>query len=133
MPPSIFINLPIKDLTRTNAFFQQLGFSFNEKFSNEQATCMIINEQAFAMLLQTEFFKGFIKTDISDAFKATEVLLAIDKESKEAVDQFVDQAITLGALEARDSQDLGFMYSRSFHDPDGHIWEVFWMDPDSME
>ena len=126
---NIFINLPVKDLQKTNAFYKGLGFEFNPHFSNEAATCMQINDQAWVMLLTEAYFKTFTKKEISDASRTTEVLVAIDQKSKEEVDRFIDKVQQLGGTEARGIQDLGFMYSRAFNDPDGHIWEVFWMDP----
>lgn len=125
---NIFINLPVRDLQKSNRFFKELGFEFNPHFSNEQATCMLINDKAWVMLLTESYFKTFIRKEISDTSRTTEVLVAIDRESSAAVDNFVDKALRLGAAEARDVQDLGFMYSRAFNDPDGHTWEVFWMD-----
>lgn len=125
---NIFINLPVRDLQKSNLFFKELGFEFNPHFSNEQATCMLINDKAWVMLLTESYFKTFIRKEISDTSRTTEVLVAIDRESSAAVDNFVDKALRLGAAEARDVQDLGFMYSRAFNDPDGHTWEVFWMD-----
>lgn len=127
MNTALFVNLPVQDISRTNHFFSTLGFQFNPQFSNEQATCMIINDGAYCMLLEKSFFKSFIHTDISDPFHVTEVLNAISRASRDEVDSFVDKAISLGAKESRDAQDMGFMYSRAFHDLDGHVWEVFWM------
>jgi uncharacterized protein len=137
MTTKIFVNLAVKDLKRTVDFFTALGFEFNQQFTNEKATCMIINEDACVMLLQEEFFKTFIKTELVDSHKQTEVLTCISRDSKDGVNEFVNQAISLGANEYRETQDFGFMYARSFHDLDGHIWEVMWMDvnavPESME
>ena len=129
---NIFINLPVKDLTKTNSFYQALGFEFHPNFSGETATCMKINDQAWVMLLTEAYFKTFIKKEICDTTRSTEVLVAIDRTSKAEVDQFLDKVLALGGTEARDTQDLGFMYSRAFNDPDGHIWEVFWMDPSQI-
>lgn len=123
----LFINLPVRNIQQTHHFFTELGFQFNPQFSNEQAVCMIFNAGAFYMLLEESFFKSFIRTGISDAFQTTEVLSAMSRSSREAVDSFVEKAVSLGGRESREAQDLGFMYSRAFHDLDGHIWEVFWM------
>jgi predicted lactoylglutathione lyase len=128
MTTSIYINLAVSNLERTNNFFQELGFSFNPKFSNEQASCMVLNDKAAVMLLNEAFFRSFTKNEIADAHRTTEVLLAIDQPDKNSVNVFVDKAISLGAKENRDPQDHGFMFARSFHDLDGHIWEVLWMD-----
>lgn len=129
MTTPVFINLCVDDLPRTNQFWQTLGFSFKEKFSNEVATCMILNDQAFVMLLTRPFFTQFVLNPISDAHRQTEVLLAISVESRTAVDAFMEKAMAMGAREARDVQDMEHMYSRAFHDLDGHIWEIGWMDP----
>lgn len=132
MKTDIYINIPIKDLKKTVAFFSELGFSFNQMFTNEKAACMILNEKANVMLLLESFFKTFIKKEISDAHKNTEVLLAIMLKSREEVDLFVDKAIAMNAIEAREPQDLGYMYSRAFSDLDGHIWEVGYMDMENF-
>ena len=125
----IFVNLPVKDLDRSMDFFGALGFDFNPQFTNEQAACMVIAENIYAMLLTEPMFKGFTPKDIAGATKTTEVMTALSSESREAVDTFLEKAIEAGATEVRDPQDHGFMYGRAFNDPDGHIWEVFWMDP----
>lgn len=123
----IFPNIAVKDLKRTTDFFSQLEFTFNEKFTDENATCMIINDSACVMLLKEPFFLGFTTKGLADTTKTAEVMLAISLESKEKVDELTSKALLLGATEGR-KEDLGFMYSRSFHDLDGHIWEFFWMD-----
>jgi len=113
-------------------FFGGLGFTFNMDFTNEKAACMIINENAYVMLLQEDFFRTFTKNDLVDATKNTEVITALSAGNKEKLNEMVDKAISMGAREARDPQDHGFMYDRSFHDLDGHIWEVFWMDMNAI-
>lgn len=128
MATQTFINLPVKDVQQTRSFFSALGFSFNEQFSDEKAICMIISDNSFVMLLSEPFFKGFIRTEISDAAKVTEVLMGLSADSRDKVNEMVDKAISMGAMEARDPQDHGFMFSRSFHDLDSHIWEIIWMD-----
>jgi len=128
MKTDIYINLPVKDLNKTKAFFSELGFNYNPMFTDENAACMILNERASVMLLQESFFKTFIKKEISDAHKSTEVLLAIMLKSRGEVDEFVNKALAMNASEAREPRDHGFMYDRAFSDPDGHIWEVGWMD-----
>lgn len=133
MATKIFVNLPVKDLQQSIAFFTQLGFTFNAQFTDEKATCMIINEDAFVMLLVREFFQGFTKKVISDATQATEVLMAISADSREAVDTLVDKALAAGGGTVLDAQDHGFMYQRSFQDLDGHQWEVLWMDPSAVQ
>ena len=130
---SIFINLPIKNLDKTVEFFTKLGFHFNKKFTSESATCMIIEENIYAMLLVESYFKTFIKKEIADAKKVTEVLLALSFNSIQEVDNFMEKGILAGGSEAREKQELGFMYSRALEDLDGHIWEVFWMDPAQVQ
>lgn len=132
MKTDIFINIAVKDLQKSKAFFSTLGFTYNMQFSDEKAACMILNEKAYVMLLQESFFKGFTRKEIVNAHHSTEVLLAISADSREKVSEFVDKAIALGATEAIDPQDHGFMFSRSFSDLDGHIWEVIWMDMESF-
>ncbi len=128
MRTKIFVNLPVKDLQVSIDFFTKLGFTFNPQFTNENATCMVVSEDIFVMLLTTPFFQTFTKKEVADAEKVTEVLTALSVENREAVDELLAVALEAGAEEARDVQDLGFMYSRSFEDPDKHIWEIFWMD-----
>ncbi len=129
----IFVNLPIKDLKRSTEFFLKLGYTFNPQFTDEKATCMVISESIYAMLLTEPFFKSFIKKEIADTQKSTEVLVALSAESKEEVDQIIDKAIEAGGKENGDKQDMGFMYSRSYEDLDGHIWEYVWMDPSHVQ
>ncbi|WLQ43214.1 VOC family protein [Streptomyces laculatispora] len=133
MPQMIFVNLPVKDLETAKGFFGKLGFSFNPQFSDENTACLVISDTIFAMLLTEPRFKEFTKKEISDASKTTEVLLALSAESREKVDEMADAALAAGGSPANEPQDLGFMYGRSFQDPDHHIWEVVWMDPSAVE
>ncbi|HEX8357591.1 MAG TPA: VOC family protein [Segetibacter sp.] len=129
MATKVFINLPVKDLERSKEFFTKIGFTINPQFSNEKAACVVISEEIYAMILTEEFFKTFIPDkQISDASKTTEVLVALSADSKDAVNELADKALAAGGKVARDPEDHGFMFGRSFEDPDGHIWEVFWMD-----
>jgi predicted lactoylglutathione lyase len=128
MATQLFVNLPIESTKQSNAFFKALGFEFNSMFSNEVATCLIINDSTFVMLLEHSHFKDFTKKAIANAHQTTEVLLAINKDNKQEVNEFVNKAISLGAIEAREVQELDFMFSRAFSDLDGHIWEVGSMD-----
>lgn len=127
----IFVNLPVKDLERTMAFFSALGFTFNPQFTDEKAACMVLSEQGFVMLLSEPFFQTFTKRKLCDTSTHTEALLAISCESREEVDELVQKAIDNGGAPAIDKQDMGFMYSGSFYDVDGHHWEVLWMDPNA--
>ncbi|MFN8333844.1 MAG: VOC family protein [Cyclobacteriaceae bacterium] len=128
MATKIFVNLPVKDLKRSINFFTQLGFSFNPQFTDEQATCMVIGENIFAMLLVEQRFQDFTKKPISDAQKTTEVLLALDAESRDAVDRMITNAVKAGGHVYAESQDHGWMYGHSFADLDGHQWEILYMD-----
>lgn len=135
MARKIFVNLPVKDLKRSVDFFTALGFSFNEKFTDETATCMVISDDIYAMLLTREKFASFLPQGrtIADGASATETLIALSCESKDEVHALFDKALKAGAREARPMADHGFMMERSFLDPDGHIWELFWMDPKMAE
>lgn len=124
----IFVNLPIKDLARSKAFFEALGLSFNPRFSNEQGACLEIAENIFAMLLTEPFFKGFTKKPISDAHQSTEVLLALALDSRSEVEEVMRKAVAAGATTPNPPVDHGFMLQHGFADLDGHQWEVFWMD-----
>lgn len=129
MSRQVFINLPIKDMARSQAFFKSLGFEFNPQFTNEQGACMVISkDHSYAMLLVEPFFQGFTKKTIADATKTTEVLIALSCESRQEVDEFVSKALAAGGTAPNPKQDHGFMYSHGFTDLDGHTWEVFWMD-----
>ena len=128
MAKQIFINLPVSDIKRTMEFFTKLGFKFNPQFTDDKAACMIIGENIYAMLLPEKFFKSFTNKEIADAKKYTEVLIAIDAESREKVDEIVKKAVDAGGSIYRTPQDNGWMYGHSFADLDGHQWEVLYMD-----
>jgi predicted lactoylglutathione lyase len=125
----IFVNLPVKDLAKSMAFFEALGFSFNPQFSDETGACMVISDTIFAMLLTHEKFAGFSPKPIADTQKTTEVLIALSRDDRAAVDAIVKAALTAGGSTFNEPQDHGFMYGHAFRDLDGHVWEVFWMDP----
>jgi predicted lactoylglutathione lyase len=129
MARKIFVNIPVKDLDKSMAFFKAIGFSFNAQFTGPGGACMIISEDIFAMLLPHERFKGFAKREIADTAKTSEAIIALGVESKEEVNMIVDKAIQAGGAAQRPTEDHGFMYLRSFQDLDGHIWEIAWMDP----
>ena len=128
MISKIFVNLPVRDLDKSMAFFKAIGFSFNPQFTDKTAACMVMNDDIYAMLLTHNKVKEFSKKEIADAHKTTEVLTALAFENKATVHQLADNALKAGAKETYPSKDYGFMFARSFEDPDGHIWEVFWMD-----
>jgi predicted lactoylglutathione lyase len=129
----IFVNLPVKDFTKSVEFFTKLGFEFNPQFTNETSTCMIIGENIFAMLLAEEAFKTFINKEIADATKTTEVIIALSVGSKEEVDELVNKALAAGGGVSNDPQDHGFMYGWSFQDLDGHLWELIYMDSNFVQ
>ncbi|MDO9435007.1 VOC family protein [Hydrogenophaga sp.] len=124
----LFVNLPIKDMNRSQAFFKALGLTFNPQFTNEQGACLELGENFFAMLLVEPFFQGFTKLPISDAKKATEVLIALSVDSRAEAEEVVAKAVAAGATTPNAPQDHGFMFQHGFADLDGHQWEVFWMD-----
>lgn len=129
MNKNIFVNLAVKDLEKSKQFFTKLGYTFNAQFTDETAASLVISENIYAMLLTHEKFKQFTKKDIVDSHRATEAIIALSCESKDEVDKTIENVLAAGGKEARPTEDYGFMYGRSFEDPDGHIWEVFWMDP----
>jgi len=132
MATKIFVNLPVKNLDESVAFFTKLGFSFNPQFTDEKATCMIVGENIFAMLLIEPFFKTFTKKEIANAHKSTEVLLAIDAGSRSEVKDMVSKALAAGGSIYMDPQDHGWMYQHSFADLDGHQWEILFMDESAI-
>ena len=129
MATKIFVNLPVKDLDKTVEFFTKLGFKFNPRFTDENATCMIVGDDIFIMLLVEKFFKSFTKKEIVDATKGTEAIIALSAESKENVDEMIRKALEAGGSAPDKPQDQGWMYGHGFQDLDGHLWEVLWMDP----
>ena len=132
MATKIFVNLPVKDLSRSIEFFIRLGYTFNPQFTDENATCMIISEDIFVMLLTEQFFTTFTKQPISDAKKSTEVIICLSAESKELVDEMIRNAVDAGATTPNAKQDKGFMYGHGFQDLDGHLWEYMWMDMNAV-
>ena len=133
MAMQIFVNLPVKDLARSIEFFTKLGFTFNPQFTDDTATCMIIGDDIYAMLLTEEKFSTFTPKAIADATKITEVLVSLSLDSRALVDEMVRKAVAAGGTTYNEPQDHGFMYGHGFQDPDGHIWEVFWMDPAALQ
>jgi predicted lactoylglutathione lyase len=133
MNRKLFVNIAVADLGRAVDFFSGLGFEFDPRFTDESATCMLIGEDAYAMLLVNERFQDFTTKEIADSATQTEAILALSADSREEVDDFAEKALATGGRPANDPMDMGFMYSRSFQDPDGHLWEVFWMDPAAVE
>lgn len=128
-----YINLPVADLGKSRTFFEALGFSFNDQFCDDTAVGMQIGESSFAMLLTHEKYQSFTDKQIADTRISSQVLIALQLESRDAVLEMMSKAITNGGEEARPAEDHGFMYGHAFSDPDGHVWEPFWMDPSAME
>ena len=129
MTKLIFVNLPVTDLARATAFYQAIGAAKNEQFSDGTGSCMVFSETIHAMLLTHDKFRQFTPKKIADAKPHSEVLICLSADSRDAVDDVVSKAKSAGgAADPSPKQDYGFMYGRSFEDPDGHIWEVMWMD-----
>jgi uncharacterized protein len=130
VPKLIFINLPVADLDRSIAFYEAVGATKNPMFSDETAACMVVSDTIHVMLLTHDKWKGFTDRAIPDAHASAQVLLCLSEDSREAVDAVVARAAQAGGkADPNTTQDYGFMYGRSYADPDGHIWETMWMDP----
>ncbi|MGF9758177.1 VOC family protein [Microvirga sp. 0TCS3.31] len=129
MSKLIFVNLPVSDLPRSMAFYAAIGATNNEQFTDHTAACMVFSETIHVMLLTHDKFRQFTPKKIANARETTEVLICMSADSREAVDDVVARADAAGGIiDPGPKQDYGFMYGRSFEDPDGHIWEVMWMD-----
>ena len=128
MPRMIFVNLPVANLERSIAFYKSVGAEQNMQFSDETAAMMVFSETIHVMLLTHDKYRQFTSKRIADAHETSEVLLAISEDSRETVDAITERALAAGGREPRAPEDHGFMYGRSFEDPDGHVWEPMWMD-----
>ncbi|MGQ0686220.1 VOC family protein [Bradyrhizobium sp.] len=134
MAKLIFVNLPITDLSRSIAFYEAIGAVKNEQFSDHTAACMVLSDTIHAMLLTHDKFRQFTSKKIADAKTSCEVLLCVSADSRDEVDDMVNKAEGAGGdPDPTPTQDFGFMYGRSFEDPDGHIWEVMWMDVEAAK
>ena len=134
MPRMIFVNLPVADVKRSTAFYEAVGATKNPQFSDDSTSCMVISDTIFVMIMTHEKFRQFSPKAIPNAHETAQVLLALSADSREAVDNMTAKAGAQGVkLDPCPQQDYGFMYGRSFEDPDGHIWEVMWMDPAAVE
>ena len=133
MANKIFVNPPVSDLHRSVEFFTKLGFSFDPQFTDETATCMVVDENIFVMLLTRDKFKSFTPKQVCDATQSTEVLVCLSQDSREKVDELVGKAVAAGGTTYSQPQDHGFMYGHGFQDPDGHIWELIYMQPSAMQ
>jgi len=132
MPRMIFVNLPVADLARSIAFYEAVGATRNPRFSDDTAACMVLSDTIYVMLLTHAKFSSFTSRPIGDR-TTTHSMLALSCDSKEAVLAQLDAAVKAGGKpDPTHTQDYeGFMYGQSYEDPDGHIWEIFWMDPDA--
>jgi predicted lactoylglutathione lyase len=133
MANKIFVNLPVKNLSKSIEFFTKLGFGFNPQFTDETATCMIVTDDIFVMLLTEEKFKSFTPKEICDTKKYTEVLVALALENRAKVDEMVRKAVAAGGTTFNEAVDHGFMYAHGFQDLDGHIWELIYMEPGTVQ
>jgi len=132
-PRKLFVNIPVNDLQRSIDFFEALGFTFNQQFTDPTATAMLVGEDAYFMLLTREKFASFSKRPMAEPSRETGAMYALGVNSRAEVDSMVQTALASGGAPALDPQDHGFMYGWSFYDPDGHHWEVFWMDPAALQ
>jgi hypothetical protein len=130
----IFVNLPVRDLQKSRAFVEALGAVNEPKFTDDTAACMKLSDSIFVMILTHEKFSQFTPRPIADAKAGSEVLLCLSADSRESVDSTVERAVTAGGTaDPAPKQDYGVMYGRSVADPDGHIWEIMWMDAAAAE
>ena len=133
MSKQIFVNLPVRDLDKAKAFHVALGHTINPKFTDANAACIVVSDSIFFMLLKREYFQTFTDKAIPDAHQSAQVLLCLSQDSQDAVNAIVDKAVAAGGRpEPTPTQDMGFMYGRSFEDPDGHIWENVWMNMEAV-
>ena len=133
-PRKLFVNIPVGDVQRSITFFEALGFRFNPQFTDETAACMTLSDTIHVMLLTHEKFSQFTPRQIADSTAASEVLLCLSENSRESVDSTLERAVAAGGTaDPSAKQDYGVMYGRSVADPDGHIWEIMWMDPEAAE
>ena len=133
MSTQIFVNIATDDLERSKAFYTALGCEINPLFTDENAACVVWDEQVFFMVLTREYFGTFTDKPVADARTTAQVLIALSRESREAVDRILEAGLEAGGTEPKAPQDLGFMYSRDLEDPDGNILEFLYMDPAAAE
>jgi predicted lactoylglutathione lyase len=133
MSRMIFVNLPVADLDRSVAFWTGLGFTFNPQFTDENAGCMVVSDDACVMLLTEKYFSTFTTKQVPDSSTHVGAIMALSAESREEVDRLTEKALATGGSRANEPQEEGYMYGRSFHDPDGHLWELVYMDPAALE
>jgi len=134
MSKMIFVNLPVRDLKASTAFYKALGGTLNPQFSGEQASCMMLSDMIFVMLLTHEHYRQFTKRPIGDAKRESQALIALSAESRDAVNATLEKTAAAGGrADPNPPQDHGFMFGRSVEDPDGNVLEIFWMDPAAVQ
>jgi predicted lactoylglutathione lyase len=129
MSTKIYVNVPVKDLARSIDFYDRLGFPAHPQFTDERAAGVAISDDIYLMLLTEPFFQTFTRKEIVDATKGTETIVALGLDSRARVDELADKALAAGGQRANEPIEEGFMYGRSFQDPDGHIWELIYSEP----
>lgn len=132
MPTMMFLNIPVRDLKASMAYYKALGFEHNPQFTDDTAACIVFSDTIFAMILTHEKFLSFSPKPIPDPAQFTQALYGLSRDSREAVDEVAEAGLKAGGTEARPAQDYGFMYSRAIADLDGHVWEYIWMDMSQM-
>jgi predicted lactoylglutathione lyase len=132
MITSIFVNLPVENLKKSVDFFTELGFKFNAQFTDEESTCMLVGDNIYIMLLEHKKFQSFISKPIAPK-ESTEAIMAFSLESADEVRAMTELALSLGARKMNDPEDHGFMFSWGFEDLDGHLWDLFWMNPEHVQ
>ena len=132
-PRKLFVNIRVDDLEKSKAFFSALDFTFNPQFTDENAACMIVSDNTYFMLLTDAFFRRFTDREPADNTRTTGAMYAISCESRADVDRLTGKAFAAGATPAMPTQDHGFMYGTSFRTPEGHHFEVMWMDPATIQ
>jgi predicted lactoylglutathione lyase len=132
MTKMIFVNLPVADVAKATAFYEVIGFEKNPQFSNEQASCMVWSDAIHVMLLGHDFYRTFTTKQIADTHQTSAALIALSRDSRAEVDGITDAAIAAGGRQTRDTDDMGFMYSRPFEDLDGHTFEPMYMDMEAF-
>ena len=133
MPQMIFVNFPVTDVARSRKFYEALGYTINEQFSDETAASVVVSDTIYFMILNHERFQGFATKPMANPATSTGVIFALSQDSRAAVDAITEAAIEAGGSESKPAQDMGFMYLRTFQDPDGNVFEPFWMDPGAVQ
>ena len=133
MPQMIFVNIPVTDVARSRKFYEALGYKINEQFSDATAACVVVSDAIYFMILSQPKFAEFATKPLADPAKTTAVMIALSQDSRAAVDAITEAALKAGGAEPKPAQDMGFMYNRTFHDPDGNVFEPMWMDPAAVQ